>query len=330
MSAAGVADVVDACGASTQGGVKRKYGSESRGYARGGFPPSHPGVDPEIRAPPLIPAEVVTRAHAQAGGSRPSASCGESDDGYEEAPFVCEVGACTFTTTDYGSFVGHVCGQLPAVSKPFVCEVRGCGYAAATHTALDAHTHTRAPIREPPFACGAETGSERVMTARRPVSQQTRMLTGRKKLRACEVAGCAYVTTDHGNFVRHTRMHTGERPFVCGEKGCGYASRQSANLASHARTHTGVKPFACEEVGCGYATAERCALARHTRTHTGEKPYACKVGGCGFTSSDVSSLGRHARTHTGEKPYACTMDGCGYAASDRGNLVKHMRRHAAE
>ena len=332
MSAVGLAGAEDACGASTRGAVKRKYGcgSEGEGFSRGGFPPSHAGVSPVCRAPPPIQAEVVAHAHVQVGGSSPPASCGESDDEYEEAPFVCEVGACTFTTTDYGCFVRHVCGQLPAAGKPFVCEAGGCGYAAATRPTLDAHTHTRPPIREVPFVCGTETGSVRVMAVRRPMSRKMRMHTGGKKLRACDVAGCAYATTDHANFVRHTRVHTGERPFVCGEKGCTYASRQRANLAGHLRTHTGEKPFACEEDDCGYATTERCALVRHIRTHTGEKPFSCEVGGCGFSASDVSSLVRHTRTHTGEKPYACTKVGCTYAAADRSNLVKHARRHAAE
>jgi uncharacterized Zn-finger protein len=67
------------------------------------------------------------------------------------------------------------------------------------------------------------------------------------------------------DLVRHTRIHSHEKPYKCTQ--CFRAFAVKSTLNSHIRTHTGIKQYKCNVCDKNFST--HGSLKVHLRLHTG-------------------------------------------------------------
>ncbi|XP_031627841.1 zinc finger protein 883-like [Contarinia nasturtii] len=215
------------------------------------------------------------------------------------------------------------------------------------HHSGNLRKHMTLHTGERPFTCDEPNCGRTFVLAQHLKSHQKLVHSDEKSF---QCAQCGKLFNHSGNYKKHMRTHSGERPFKCF---CGKAFAQTSNYQAHMRVHMNDKPFKCDETGCDRSFVQQINLTLHKRVHSGEKPFSCptcqrtfrrksqcishskvhnsikfKCSHCTRQFTHQTHLRTHEKSHTEEPKFNCPE--CSKAFFYNHQLVAHLRLHTGE
>jgi len=233
-----------------------------------------------------------------------------------EKPFECIV--CGRRFTQLSDLVRH--NRIHGSEKPYICYMCDRAFRRLENLQVHIRVHTG----EKPYKCllcsksFCQSGDLQKHICRMHSSTAVELKKDDTVAFECTVCRKRFKTSS--DLVRHTRVHSGEKPYKCHV--CDKSFSQSGSLKAHMRIHTGEKPYKCSLCNNSFKTSSELNKHKHNlHSNMGNEMneaenvrFECTI--CSKLFKTSHGLVIHSSTHVENSSF-----------SRSSNLLRH-RRHA--